>query len=372
MGRPHPALFDLAADRPVDAFDPAGIVTSAIEHRMGGILATRLASGEMDLDAASRIRLEEVDLATWARNQMLAEAATKVTSAAEDVGMRVVIIKGLPSEARWYDRAGERPSYDVDLAVHPEDLELIPELVQRLHPGHSLLPHLRLLIRQGVLQSVDLAVNDLPVDLHWDPLKLPLIKTRAASDLWERTELVKLPNDHLVPTFDTEVALICHLAHLNKDRFRYLLGFVDVARITLRGNPDWAFIERLLDREGLRTPIAESLSAVYTRLQLPGSTPLQANGVRAQAWRLLWPVDQQLLGDAGRTQLRYRSLLIPLTGKGRFWESVLGYLRRLTPPRQLVRYYYPHARGPYLWKIVVSRWQRRHKLRRLLTTLRDG
>lgn len=305
-------------------------------------------------------------MAGWARNRVLADVAVRVVSTAESLGLRISVLKGLGTEARWYDRMGERPSYDVDIAVHPGDTDLIPSLVEALHPNHSLLEDLARLIGKGHLQSLDLATSGMPIDLHWDPLKLELIKTRRPDLFWDRVERVELSNGGSIPAFDPSSALILHLLHLNKDRFRYLLGFADIARILNRAELDWEFMESVLAAEGLRTPVATSLAVVVERLQLP-EQPFLAAGktLRARAWHLAWPAASRLMGKPRSVRQSHRQFLIPLTGSGRILESLRGYLLRLIPPPKVLNYYYPHARGRYLWKLVNARSNRRSRRRRL-------
>ena len=369
MARPNADLLAVAADRPLERVTSDHIVEMAIEHRMAGLLASRVESGQIDLDPESWNRLQEADMVGWARNRMLADVAVKLVSTAASLGLRVSIMKGLATEARWYDRPGERPSYDIDLVVHPDDLNLVPLLVEVLHPSHSLLPDLAGLIRSGHLQSLDLKLNDLPIDLHWDPLKLELVRARRPDMVWDRVEQVEVKTGGLVPAFDPEYALIGHLLHLNRDRFRYLLGFADVARILQRTELDWGFIERVLAVEGLKVPVAMSLATVIEGLHLKVRPPLSSGtGPKAQIWKRAWPPDQQLLGIPHSARQTHRQFLIPVTGSGRTVETLLGYLRRLIPPPTLINYYYPHVRGPYFWKLLFARFRRRARRRRLGVT----
>lgn len=361
MAQPHPALFDLAAGRP---FAPAGagpgLVDSALEHRMSGLLQSALAGSPGTIPGDAANRLAEADVRQWARNRMVGAVAGRFVALAGGLGIPVALVKGVALEGIAYTRTGERPTWDVDVVVHPDGIPRVEQLVATAQPHHPLLPHLASLVEGGHLQSIDLVYGGLPVDVHLDPLKLELIRTRRPEAWWERMRTVEREGAPL-PTFDAGAALVLALLHLNKDRFRYLLGYADVARL-LPLVEDWDWVAHTLEREGLATPLWSTLTVVEETLDIRSPVAAPAGLTRTRLWRAAWPTGVRLLGAPAGVRYRYRQFLIPFTGNGRSREALKAWLRRLAPPKPLLDAYYP-GRGPYLWKLVVGRVSRR--IRRL-------
>jgi hypothetical protein len=354
-------LLDLAAGRGVASLgQEAGLVESAFEHRMAGLLHSAVAGMPGALPPEASGRLAEADTRQWARNRMVGSVAGRLVALAGEVGVRLAVIKGVALEATAYARIGERPTWDVDVVVEPTAVGRVHLLVAAAQPNHPLLPHLPALVEGGRLQSVDLVYGGLPVDLHLDPLKLELVRTRQPEAWWERVRAVEVEGTPL-PTFDPATALILALAHLNKDRFRYLIGYADVARL-LPLVTDWDWVTFVLGHEGLSTPLWSTLRVVEETLGVTAPVGPPARSLGSAVWRVAWPARVRLLGAPAGVRYRYRQFLIPFTGRGRSLEALAGWLRRIVPPRPLLDAYYP-GRGPYVWKLVGGRVLRR--LRRL-------
>src|SRR6266508_459911 len=135
MARPHAALIPLAAGRALPVVgDGRELVRSAVEHRVGGLLWTRVAKGDFEIGTPWRDVLMEEDIRTWGRHQLLWEGLVKVSRRLEGLGIRVASAKGVTAEARWYSRAGERPCFDVDLLLAPDDVSRIGEIMAELTP----------------------------------------------------------------------------------------------------------------------------------------------------------------------------------------------------------------------------------------------
>lgn len=371
MARPHPALLHLAADRPLPPIDEVGpFLRSAHEHRLTGLLWSRMATGEVEVKGEDRQWLAEHETLTWARHYMLWESLRKLIARLEGLGVDVVTFKGVTAEARWYDRMGERPCYDLDLLVAPHHRHRFADVLRDLQPDHPLTGSIRPLLDRGLLQSVALWFDGTPVDLHVDLFKLG-IPTRQAQRIWERTNSLSLPSGENVGVLVPEIAFIHFLVHLTKDRFRYLLGFVDVQRIIAREKLDWDFIDDFLRREGLETHVYRALEAVLATLQLPASHPFPA-GWRSRLWGFLWRPSIRLQGDLGRVRFRRRGQwVLPLTARGRAPETARWWWRRLFPPAALLDYLHPGERGFYLWRLIKGRVRHSIEQRRAATHFGD-
>ncbi len=358
MARPHPALIELAAGRPIPGFDdPARLLTSAMEHRMTGLLSARAEAGEVDLPDETQRKLAFHNLQIRAHHQRLWRGLAEINTVMGRCGAEVATAKGVTAEARWYDRAGDRPSSDVDLLLRPDDWHLIDEIVASVQPDHRLIGHLASLAERGDLQSVDVRLpGGISIDLHFDILKFE-VRTRQLGLMWDRTVSFDLPEGDQVRVLDPETSLIHFLLHLNKDRFSWLLGFVDVVHLIEREELDWDYIDRFLRTEGLDTHVYLSLGNVYETLSLSAPSHPEPAGWRAVMWRRMWEPSVQLRGDVGWLSHHRRQYWIPLTARGRAAEALWRWLRTIFPTRVLLDYYHPTTHGPYLWRLTVGRFR---------------
>lgn len=360
MARPHPALLDIAAGRPpAPADDAAALVTSALDHRMGGLLWSHVADGALVLPPRQARRLAKVDLWTQAHHRKLWHLAHRIGDRLHDVAAEAAVFKGVAAEHRWYDRPGERPCNDLDLLLRPADVARLETVVAALRPDHEVPPAVVNLVRAGLLPSVDLRVDGIDVDVHADLLKVE-VPTRQREVFWSRTTMVPAPHGARVRALDPEATLVQFLLHLNKDRFARLLGFVDVARVVRREPQlDWGVVAAMLRVDGMTEAGLGALTRVTETLGLTPPPLLRPAGWRMQAWERLWPVEDMLHGRAGLVTLQHRQLWLPWLARGRMAEALRWWLRRRAfPARALLDYQLPDTRGPYLWRLVTGRTRR--------------
>jgi hypothetical protein len=360
MARPHPALIEIAASRPTPhVHDVSELIHSALEHRMAGLVLSRVLNGEFKLSGPWLHMLAQHDLCTRAHQQRLWTALQGVIERLRGAGFDVATVKGVTAQARWYDRAGERPCTDIDLLVNPSDVHHIEEIVRLIQPDHFLVHDVRSLVARGYLQSIDMKVSPgVWVDLHVDLFKVG-IPSLQYDVIWDRTHAFPLANGSTVRIVDPELALIHLLLHLNRDRFSYLLGLVDVARILEREDLDWGFIDRFLYKEGLETPVYLALETVFRMLALHSSPPPAIRGWRAAAWNVLWPPNSRAQGHSGAARRRRRRLFLPFLVRGRnaaAWRWLLG---RVFPPRVMVAYRYGASHSSYMFRLT---WERLRRL----------
>ena len=370
MARPHPGLIEIAAGRPLrPADDTSELIRSAFEHKMGGLLWTRVVAGELVMDARSQDVLMRHDVRNWARHTRLREGLLKVQSELAAIGIGIATGKGITAEARWYDRIGERTCFDVDVLIGPDDLGRIEDILARLAPGHHLRDSAQQLVKADRLLSMNLDVDGTPVDLHFDMLKLDLLASKQRALLWARRIPFRFPDGRVVDVLDPETSLIQLLLQLNKDSFSYLLGFSDVARICEREDLDWPFIDRFLKAEGLESHLYSALEVVVATLGLRPQPAQRGRGWRAAWWRFVWRSSNRLQGDDGIIRSQRRNWWLPLTARGRSRDAIRAVLGRVFPPPPLVSYYYPDARGPYLWRLLAGRVARQGRRQRLAANI---
>jgi Uncharacterised nucleotidyltransferase len=353
MARPHPALLDLAAGRPMPApTDPQTLVVSAREHRMGGLLWSVASFGGIELGPGRSRTLLADDLLFRNRVRRMWGAIDSIAGTLGTLGIEIATFKGVSAQARWYDREGERPCVDVDVLVPPGTERRASEILHVFAPDHVLVEDASRFASSGVLQSLQFRVDDVPIDLHFDMLKMG-IPSRLRETIWSRTIPFETPSGRAVRVPDSETALLQFLMHLNKDRFRYLLGFVDVLRILEREEVDMATLRDLARIDGMDVPVLSSLSVVQETLGLPTRRPI-VSGLRARAWRSMWRPSVRLRGDLGAVRYRFRQASLPLF-TGRVGATLRWWARKPFPPRPLVAYYHRSDKGGYLRHITAGR-----------------
>lgn len=350
MTRPPEPLLDLVAGRRLSATVGVDTVATAVEHKVAGILKTAVDSGVSAQPDAEAL-LEQADISSWARNRLLRESVSKIAMIAAGLGIDVALLKGAAIEARWYSRVGERPSWDIDLLIAPWHLDRTAELVAALQPTHSILPYLKDGLRY--LQSVDLSFSGLPVDLHLDPLKFEIANSRSPGEFWDRSESLDLGTGASVRVLGKEATLLLAGLHINKDRFRHLLGYSDLIRIRRSEDIDEVHLGRLLAGEGLTAAFRATMSAALSDLGLSELSP--GGGAAQWVWNRAWPPSVRLQGTAGGIRFRHRQFILPFLDRRRWPDAAMGWLRRFFPPDWLLRRTYPEERGPYFVRLLTGR-----------------
>lgn len=353
MASPHPALFDLATGRPWvgEVEDFAAVFRSAIDHRMSGLLASRTDVIEA-VPEAERLHLTAIQAGMWAQNTALLDRLRDLVSLAADAGVRVGCYKGIVTESRWYDCVGERVVTDIDLLVDPRNPSNVVEFLAALDPVHPLLRDLDQIIRNRALQSVDLRYGDVRIDVHFDPVKMELLPTVDLEGFWSSLETVEI-GGLTVNTPTPARTLVLTLLHTMRDRFRWLGAYADVVRISGDPSLDWDEVERFSDQQGFLTPALFALSRVETALGVSNRSVNKESSTGLLG--VLWPEPRSLQGTPPQHPPPRSTLKLAMLGKGRFVEAVLAWIRRIFPPRVLMDYFYPEARGPYLVRVVATR-----------------
>lgn len=381
---PHPALIEVAAGRGLpNVPDPMVMLRSALAHGMAGLLLTDVERSDQSWRplVLGLLRARQASVEAW--HQRLWSGLESIVGVLDDLGVEAAIAKGVAAEARWYSRLGERPCTDLDLLLSPAHLARLDDIIDAVEPSHPLRGKTRRLAEQGFLQSIDLVHEGVPIDLHWDILKIG-IPSRNCDAIWERTVPFPLPNGRSLRALDPETSYVHFLVHLNKDRFRRLLGYVDAARVYCREDLDGAAVDRLVQADGLKTSVDASWSIVVGTLGLDAPTAKTTPGVRGLIWQLAWRPSVRLRAAESRIRFRHRQYLIALLSPGRTIEALRYWLRGRSPPAELLAYVHsdyarrwggnpvtdtPHTR---LWSLTIGKakaWSGRrrdlgHRLRR--------
>src|SRR5215216_5383588 len=306
---PHPALIDVAAGRGLPIVtDPMPLLRSAFAHGMAGLLLSEVERTDAPWRrlALGVLTARQASVRTW--HERLWAALVSVSAVLDDAGIDVAIAKGIAAEARWYARIGERPCNDLDLLLSPAHLGQIDDVIAAIEPSHPLCGKVRRLAERGVIQAIDLVHEGVPIDLHWDLLKLGT-PSRNRQAIWDRTVPFALPDGRSLRALDAECSYVHFLTHLNKDRFRRLLGFVDVARVYEREDLDHAAVERLVRADGIETSVSASWEVVVRTLGLDARNQIPAAPVRSLIWHIAWRPSVRLRAAESSVRFRHRQWL---------------------------------------------------------------
>jgi hypothetical protein len=374
---PPPALIDLAAGRGLPAVtDPMPLLRSAFAHGMAGLLLSEVerAAPPWRRPALAVLTARQAAVRAW--HERLWAALAGVAAVLDEVGVEIAVAKGIAAEARWYARVGERPCNDLDLLLSPAHRGRIDDVVAAIEPSHPLCGKVRRLADRGLLQSIDLEHDGVPIDLHWDILKLG-IPSRNRQAIWDRTVPFILPDGRSLRTLDAECSFVHFLVHLNKDRFRRLLGFADVARVHEREELDLAAIRRLVRADGIEVSVSASWDVVVRTLGVHASNPFRARAVRSLVWHIAWRPSVRLRATESTIRFRHRQWLIAGLSRGRALETMRYWVRDTFPPADLLAYLHsgyarrwggepvsvtPRSR---LWALTIGRVQASLRRRRL-------
>jgi hypothetical protein len=335
---PHQALIDVAAGRGLPVVtDPMPLLRSAVAHGMTGLLLSEVERTDPPWRRIALAALAARQASVRAWHERLWAALASVSAVLDDAGIDVAIAKGVAAEARWYARTGERPCNDLDLLLSPAHLGEIDDVIAAIEPSHPLCGKVRRLAERGVVQSIDLEYEGVPIDLHWDILKLG-IPSRNRQAIWDRTVLFALPDGRSLRALDAESSYVHFLLHLNKDRFRRLLGFVDVARVYEREDLDHAAVERLVRADGLEASVSASWDVVVRTLGLQARNEMRAPAVRSLIWHMAWRPSVRLRAAESTVRFRHRQWLIAALSRGRAVEAARCWVRVTFPPADFLAY----------------------------------
>jgi hypothetical protein len=316
------------------------LLRSALAHGMSGLLLTEVERTDQPWRPLllRLLRARQATVQAW--HKQLWTGLGSIVALLNEVEIEVATAKGIAAEARWYSHLGERPCSDLDLLLSPRQIDRIDDVIAALEPSHPLCGKARRLAQRGFIESIDLRHQGVPIDLHWDILKLG-VPSRNREAIWERTIRIELPNGASMRALDAETSYVHFLVHLNKDRFRRLLGFVDPVRIYEQEHLDSNAVDRLVKADGLRTCIDGAWNTVVSTLSLSLPGRKAAPGIRAIIWQLAWRSSVRLRAEEdSRMRFRHRQYLIAMLSPGRLVEAVKLWIRARFPPAELLSYMY--------------------------------
>ena len=338
---------------------------------MHGLLWRCVERGALKVPGEMRRALMMESVHTEMRHTGIWDALTGAVSRLSEAGIEVATFKGVAAERRWYEGIGDRPCWDVDLLLAPHQLDRAREAVELIHPNHDMAATIHDLVGGGHAQSITLRYGTTEVDLHFDLFKFGYAN-RQPDVIWERTDNLVIEDGSSLRVLDPELSLIHFLYHLNRDKFKRLLGYADIARLLSDETLDREFALDFAAEEGLSTQFALALRAVTETLGLPDEGLRIPPGWRAAIWRIAWRPSTRLLGLPAEVRfMRRGALLLPGLNHGRAIDTIRYWLHRAFPPREAIDLKHPHTQGPYLWRLISGRVGQRWRRGRLQLALRQ-
>jgi glycosyltransferase involved in cell wall biosynthesis len=261
------ALLDVAAGRLIDPQvrpdDDAWAL--AQHHGLIGLLATGTAAEWSRLARPAFARLT-------GRQQVMVRHMRRLLETFHDEGIRATILKGPQLAVNTYRVPAQRTFTDIDVLVHPADLQHALEVFAK-DPAVPSIPKKGPKADKRNIPISDPGGVRFTLDLHWDLFSYTQLQGCAdgATELaWSRAAGVV--ESDMGPLWRLpEPVMICFLCtHALLDhRFRLIL-FRDLTEAALR-QPDWDDVGRFADEWGLRgsTYLALLMASRLTEAPVP-------------------------------------------------------------------------------------------------------
>ena len=278
------------------------------------------------------------------------------------------MFKGIVWAQRWYDHPELRPSVDVDVAIHPDDLGRIGDLVSAIGGRAGDAEIATAMTRSERVFELAIPVGASSVDLHRDPANL-LVPIRQTTQLWPpRERSYVLTPVGGVETFDDDWSMLIGLIHALRDNFGDLLHVNDL-RLMLAASPDWERIDRLADAEGWADLIRYATAFLADTLGVDSPLPRRIRRSAKLVFDSAWPRELLLQGEDSIVRSHQRQSGLSALIRGRSVEVTAASLARAFPTRRIVDQRSGlEDSAPYV--LALLRW--RASQRRKLIADRDG
>ena len=252
----------------------------ASAERLAGGLHVRLA--EAELQPADGCAFEPSFARQSERNRKLLEQSRALQHTL--AGIRFVFLKG-PRLACWcYGGLGARPSGDIDVLVHPQDVDRAARAVQQ----QGLQAHSRVLLSPRLMRMfthhIDYRGGDVRLDLHW-AMRAHYSYRIDGERLWASTQDWHYEN-HAYPALAAEYDLVL-LVLTTASEFQIgalrLRDLIDLYRLVVRldGDFNWPAFFSQRERENIGRPCRAVLRGVLNYLSCHADVPHLVDALRS-------------------------------------------------------------------------------------------
>lgn len=323
------------------------------------------------LPARAQLALRVAYAHTAAVNALLGRELVRVVRAVARLPQAppLVVLKGAALIPLIYEDAGLRPLLDIDLLVHPDDLERVAGVLSEL--GYARLPHLdpqllpaehHLVFRRNQGETVLLTV-----ELHWRLVEGEISDpTSPAGWFWSQVQLAELPLSAFTGSKGAQGApsstLTCHIlsptAHL-----LYLMAHLGVQHGPFSARLIWLYdIHRLVQRWGPRVdwPLLAEQAACFSWQETVGEVATVTHMLFGTLWPA--PLEQLARPPSAVSLIEHGAAPTRLEGVWRRLHVLpqpmrLRYLfRQAVPTGEYMRWRY-RPRPEWLWPLwYLYRW----------------
>lgn len=312
---------------------PGALGVAAFLSGMGPLLGWWLAQGKLDAPPPVAALLARHLDEGRRRAELLRRELQVILAELHRCGVRPIVLKGLHTGSVYFPEPGTRPSADIDLLVHPQDLEATARALDRLgfrEARRTTFAARSEWVRVGASQKVaDLEVhspfNPWHVDLHcslerWYFRGLRVSLGDEVFDNPAAFEIDGLPANGLNQPYLTALLALHTSYELVRTRMVWLTELAWVMRQdSARGTLDWNLLLDLLHGRGLGRFVYPALELVerfapgtvdrevleYAARQAPPRLPRVVNAVEREHFGFLSKrsLDDKLMWARGFREL---------------------------------------------------------------------
>lgn len=237
------------------------------EFRLISLAAKRMAS--LAPDSPLRPRIAGIERAIWSRSQLAISEAGPGLRVLQAAGVDMLIIKGASRSASADPAARGRAVNDVDICVHPGDIERAFDIVTA--KGWMPAGSGTILFHRGRLPGtvgINLVCGKFGnIDLHRSIFHAPFDQIDDDFAIWTRSRPAKLAYCNVRVPSPTDAVAVA-LGHGALDAHKSSDWLVDIAA-SIDVGVDWRLLEEIIERRSMHAPAAVALGYLRERLERP-------------------------------------------------------------------------------------------------------
>ncbi len=273
---------------------PGKFITLADKEGVAGVLYSRLkplGNGWAPLlDGLKTIHLRQAG-----RNMLAFREIEPFLEAADAAGIRLQMTKGGRLALTVYDDPGQRPFWDIDLFIHPDDWPAASSLLEnngfRMVSGFA--PDAGPAPGRPWAFSPYYKKDRIHLEFHGQPLGLA-VDLRDREAFWNGSRTIPVGRTR-AGILDDEFEL-CHLClHAAQHSYSRLIWLLDISVLLERARPSAERIAEICRREGISSIVYKSLclARAVAGAEVDGALldRLRPNGRTRKVLDLLWPED---------------------------------------------------------------------------------
>ena len=159
------------------------------------------------------------------RNSLLCEKLNTILSSFNQIGIEVILLKGIALIHTIYPDIALRPMYDIDILIHKEDFSLVETKLKELGYNNS------------SFYPEDFHKDNMMVDVHWQLMNVTRVKSRSKSycidldEIWKGSIPIEISGEK-ARVLSPEYCLMDLCLHLTFHHgLRGLIWFIDIAKV---------------------------------------------------------------------------------------------------------------------------------------------